>query len=243
MKRDIVTIRLNDEETLVLASDNSGGIGEKQADTVRVPYNVVGYYSFRVAVMECMAARATPVSVVIHNFCGDSGWGALTAGIQKGIDELAFDEIQLTGSTESNFTLLQSAVGMLVIGKRANSVDDEWLFDHHKKVAVIGSPLVGDEVIDQADLVAPLTLFQWCCNQSGIEMILPIGSKGILYELNQLFQGQSELLTEKDVAGEIDIRKSSGPATCFIIAYDQNIEGKISAMAGGLFHPLEILRK
>ena len=71
MKRDVTLIALNDSETLVLASDNSGGIGLKDMDMVKTPYDVVAYYGFRVAVMECIASGGAPISVVLHNFCGD----------------------------------------------------------------------------------------------------------------------------------------------------------------------------
>lgn len=54
--RNAVVIPLNDEESLVITSDNSGGIGTKEQDLVKVPYEVTGYYLFRVAVMECIAA-------------------------------------------------------------------------------------------------------------------------------------------------------------------------------------------
>ena len=37
MKRDVTLIALNDSETLVLASDNSGGIGLKDMDMVKTP--------------------------------------------------------------------------------------------------------------------------------------------------------------------------------------------------------------
>lgn len=243
MKRDIVTVPLNEEETLILASDNSGAIGEKREDTVSTSYNVVGYYSFRVAVMECMAARATPVSAVIHNFCGDEAWASLIQGVQQGIEELSLGELPITGSTESNFELRQSAIGMLVVGKRNNEVIDEFVFSSETKVAVIGSPLVGKEVTEKPCKVAPLSLFKRCCEQVEIETILPVGSKGILFELNQLFEEQTELLTEADVSGKLDVLKSAGPATCFIITYNRKIEGKIRAMTGELFHPLIIVGK
>ena len=57
-------------ETLVLASDNSGGIGLKDMDMVKTPYDIVAYYGFRVAVMECMAAGGAPISVVCIIFAG-----------------------------------------------------------------------------------------------------------------------------------------------------------------------------
>ena len=74
MKRDVTEITLNENEVLVLASDNSGGIGLKDMDMVKTPYDVVAYYGFRVAVMECMASGGAPISVVMHNFCGDDPW-------------------------------------------------------------------------------------------------------------------------------------------------------------------------
>ena len=120
MKRDVTEIILNENEVLVLASDNSGGIGLKDLDMVKAPYDVLAYYGLRVAVMECMAAGAVPISVVMHNFCGDDPWNALVSGIEKGLHELGMTNVPITGSTESNFSLLQSALGMIVIGKRYN---------------------------------------------------------------------------------------------------------------------------
>lgn len=58
--RDAIIIRLNQDESPVITSDNSGAIGMKEQDVVNVPYDIVGYYSFRVAVMRCMATGARP---------------------------------------------------------------------------------------------------------------------------------------------------------------------------------------
>ena len=57
---DALTAPFDDESSLVIACDNSGGIGMKEGDVVKVPYEVTAYYSFRVAVMECIAAGGTP---------------------------------------------------------------------------------------------------------------------------------------------------------------------------------------
>ncbi|MFL6559685.1 MAG: ATP-binding protein, partial [Bacillus sp. (in: firmicutes)] len=64
--RDIVRIPFNGEDSLIIACDNSGAIGMKEHDLVRVPYETVAYYAFRVAVMECIAAGGVPISVLLH---------------------------------------------------------------------------------------------------------------------------------------------------------------------------------
>ncbi|MBA4536846.1 ATP-binding protein [Bacillus aquiflavi] len=238
MKRDVVTIELNREEVLVIASDNSGSIGLKKNDSVHVPYDIVAYYSFRVAVMECIAAGAVPFSVVMHNFCGDEALNALISGVKQGMKELSLNQLEITGSTESNFQMEQSALGMIVLGKRNHLTENDLYLTDNLRVAVIGSPLVGEEVITSKHEIAPLSLFKWAFEQDGIKAILPVGSKGILFELNQLFTNCTFELHH--VKGKVDLLKSSGPSTCFIIVYVEKITSSLKENIGNWFHPLTI---
>jgi hypothetical protein len=235
--RDIITIPLNNEESLIIASDNSGGIGTKEHDLVRVSYETVAYYSFRVAAMECIAAGGELVSVVLHNFCGDASWSKLINGIQKGLDELNLKDIPITGSTESNFNLEQSAVGLVVIGKKSLDKKTEKIFSNNLKLAVIGMPLVGNEVIDLAHEVVPLSTFQKVSKLEDI-LIWPVGSKGILTELNQMFHTKE--FSKEMLCTELDIVKSSGPATCFIIAFEQCQEEYIKRLTAKYFHSIDV---
>src|SRR5699024_6649453 len=108
-------------DELVIAVDNSGSIGMKTNDHVQVPYDVVSYYNFRVAWMECVSAGAEPISIILHNFSGDEAWSSLIKGIKQGMKELNVENISITGSTESNFSLHQSAVGLVIIGDRKST--------------------------------------------------------------------------------------------------------------------------
>jgi hypothetical protein len=235
--RDIITIPLNNEESLIIASDNSGGIGMKEHDLVPVSYETVAYYSFRVAAMECIAAGGEPVSVVLHNFCGDDSWSKLVTGIQNGLDELNLKDIPITGSTESNFILEQSAVGLVVIGKKSLNKKTEKIFSNNLKLAVIGMPLVGNEVIGLAQEVVPLSTFLEVSKLEDI-MIWPVGSKGILTELNQMFPTKE--FTKEMLCTGLDIVKSSGPATCFIIAFEQCQEECIKRLTAKYFHSIDV---
>ncbi|PLR77365.1 ATP-binding protein [Bacillus sp. V3-13] len=233
--RDALILPFNERESLVVASDNSGGIGLKEHDIVQVPYGIVSYYGFRVAAMECIAAGGTPLAVIIHNFSGDSAWDELIIGIRQGLSELELDHLPISGSTESNFSLLQSATGIIVIGRMLNKTDREFSLSDDIGFAVIGQPLVGDEVVGQPELIAPLQLFKWLTEQDEVIEVIPVGSKGILYELRNFLDAE-KYVCEND----LDLEKSSGPSTCFLIAYAKNGEEKLRQKADGLFSRIEL---
>jgi hypothetical protein len=235
--RDIISIPLNNQESLIIASDNSGGVGMKAGDHVQVSYETVAYYSLRVAAMECIAAGGVPISVVLHNFCGDHTWSELVKGIQKGFEELGLEDVPITGSTESNFQLQQSAVGLVVLGKRSLLKEPERIFSSNLQFAVIGSPLVGNEVIDTADQVVPLSIF-WEIAKLEKLIVWPVGSKGILYEMNQMYPNKE--FTREMIRTNLDVIKSSGPATCFIIAFEQDREEELKQITAGYYHSITV---
>ena len=235
MKRDVSIISLNEKEALVIATDNSGGIGLKEHDFVKTSYDVVSYYGFRVAVMECMAAGGKPISIVIHNFCDDHAWDLLLAGIEKGLEELGLKgAVSVTGSTESNFTMLQSALGLIVLGKRENFYVDEISFEN-RKMAVIGSPLVGNEVLEQEKDVIPLSLFHELCQLEDV-VIVPVGSKGILYELKNMLNDPS--IVGDRLICDVDVMKTAGPATCVLITFKPDLEPLLQEKYGHLYHSI-----
>lgn len=230
--RDVQILPFNEKESIVIAADNSGGIGLKEQDVVKVDYATVAQFSFRVACMECMAAGAIPFSVVLQNFCGENAWSKLVAGIRKGMEEVhLLEELAITGSTESNFTLNQSVVGLTVLGKKNN--DNESLCIKNNRVGVIGSPLVGNEVMEEQEKIAPLSLFYALAMKKKYNL-LPVGSKGILAELSVLL-GKTE---QRKIHCVLDMHKSAGPSTCFLIEYDAEEEQILRNITGCYFHPI-----
>ncbi|RFU71415.1 ATP-binding protein [Peribacillus saganii] len=238
--RDIIITPLDEAASLVIAADNSGGIGMKPDDIISVPYEVLGYYSTRVALMECMAVGGNPMTVVLQNFCGQEAWNAVISGAHQALNELDIQGVTITGSTESNFELLQSALGAIVIGKKANQVNLKTELDYSNElgVALIGLPLIGDEVIQYKSQVAPLSLFRFLCEHADVEAVIPVGSRGVLFELNQVFP--CALLNRRQIHTEVVIEKSSGPSTCFIAVFKKDAIDQIKAMAGSYFHSIRI---
>ncbi|MEH7382840.1 ATP-binding protein [Bacillus sp. JJ1533] len=233
--RDALVLPFSQEELLVVTSDNSGAIGTKEQDTVKVPYKTVSYYSFRVAVMECMVSGAYPISVIIQNFCGKEAWDELVSGIQMGLSELHMENVPITGSTETNFSLTQSALGITVIGKKSSSNSVKQKNLQHQNVALIGLPLIGDQVVYESEEIAPLSLFKDISEIKDL-LIWPVGSKGVLHELERIFP---ELDRDKIMSSSnIDFLKSGGPSTSFIIVYPSQLEGSIMQMAGKHFRKI-----
>ncbi|MCP3740893.1 ATP-binding protein [Rossellomorea sp. BNER] len=234
--RDVQIIPIMNDEYLLFASDNSGGIGMKELDEIKVPYKLLAYYSFRVAFMECIAAGGDPVTVVVSNFCGEGVWDQLVEGIELGLDEVGMKTIEITGSSESNMNMIQSALGVLVIGKSNKVQNNPLTYTKDLEIALIGSPLVGKEVIDQPKEIAPLSMANYFCTLEGF-VVMPVGSKGILHELKLLFP--EEHLRNESLECAIDLNKSSGPSTCFIIVYSSKEIEKVREFAGNLYTSIQ----
>lgn len=190
----------------VVTIDNSGCIGEKEADYVQVSNEITAYYTARVGLLEQWCAGSHPTHLFLSNFTGDEAWEAYEKGIKWLFDEIGETMPKLSGSTESNFEALQSGISLMMVGKIVRQVSDEpfeWF--------IIGKPLVGQEVIDFPEDVAKLNEIYSLIKLGIIQKVWPVGSKGIGAEFERLFNGLQ-------VECSIPIDKSSGPATCVIVA-------------------------
>src|SRR5699024_11435913 len=95
-----------------------GEIGMNDLDEVQVKNLTDSDYAFRVAYMECCASGSTPFSIILHNFNDQTVWNELIEGINFGLAEVNLNNIPITGSTETNFALNQSALGLVILGKK-----------------------------------------------------------------------------------------------------------------------------
>jgi hypothetical protein len=233
--RDVISISISDEEELILATDCSGGIGKKEGDVVLADPETVGYYCFRVAAMECLAVGARLKAIQLLNFTSDAVWDQYCSGVKKGLSEINQEGIPITGSTESNIGLNQSALGVTCIGMRNKKRPITSC--SNLAYALIGTPLVGNEVIEQHTFIAPLSLFMNCVHHSSIIDIMPVGSKGVFYELSLLL---GKPLRREDVTSIQDLDKSSGPSTSFIISYRKAEELDVKDLTNGFFHSLHL---
>src|SRR5699024_12858559 len=116
----------------------------------------------------------------LMNFNGDEVWEELLHGIDKGVNELQINDLPITGSTETNCPLQQSATSITILGKRKRKQEQtQKIRLDNCHVAVIGQPLVGNEVIDNKEKVATLHVCQWFSEKEEVYNILLAGSTGI----------------------------------------------------------------
>lgn len=233
--RDGLYFRVHEPGEYIITTDNTGGVGNKPLDSVYAPNEIVGYFTARVALMENLSLGGHPQVLTIQNFSGESAWKEYMIGIEKALNELELPSLPIIGSSETNFSLKQSAFGVTVIGKETKKIMGT---PEHAEFAVVGMPLVGEDVISKEELVLPLPIFKNLLSQQGIFEMIPIGSKGINSEWYMLCH-RNQLPWKKLVAtSAVNLTESSGPATCVLISYDPDWEDQIKAKTSHYFHHL-----
>ncbi|HLR34807.1 MAG TPA: AIR synthase related protein [Tissierellales bacterium] len=222
--RDLTIVDINKEQFLVISCDSSGGIGNKEKDIVKVSPKVVGYYATQVALMEILSFGAKPITVVntLSVEMNDTG-GKIIKGIEKALRPLDFDISNLiTGSTEENIPVVQTGMGITILGIVDKKKWNKPSTQADLASVVVGLPKVGDEVVDDENkTIMDIPRLLELKEKDYIKEILPVGSKGILYELEQMAKTNNiNYILENDIY--IDLKKSAGPSTCVIISIEED---------------------
>lgn len=217
------------EGNFVVTTDNSGGIGEKAGDVVSVSDRLTAYYAARVTLLEQWAANAEPSAILIHNFSGHASWDKYVKGVGDLFREAGVACPPISGSTETNMELVQSAMAVTIIGKRKQGETDEG------KWFTYGQPLVGEELLENAQEVACIQRIRQALDARIVNRIWPVGSQGILHELRQLM-GDEELQAES----ELDLVKSAGPSTVVLVKIPLSELVEAKEQFGSLLREIEM---
>lgn len=221
--RDLTLVEISREETMVIACDSCGGIGSKAGDALRVPAYYTGRYTVRVGLMEVISAGAEVVTVTdaVCNEMEPTG-REIIRGIRDELKAAEISDVVLTGSTEENFPTVSTAVGITVIGIVKNSGLRVGKAREGAVIVSVGMPKIGDEIrLDGDPDIVGYAGLRFLLEREGVLEIIPVGSKGILYEAGLAAENSGMTLSlEKNIA--VDIRKSAGPATCAIAIVSSN---------------------
>ncbi|MDI3311730.1 MAG: hypothetical protein QJR05_09955 [Thermoanaerobacterium sp.] len=226
--RDVLIIHECDVAYAV-SCDSTGAIGEKENDVLKVDAEVVGRAAIKVALSELLCIGAWPIVIsdTLANEMNPTGIKIID-GIKKEMMENEIYDVALTGSTEENFPSTMTGIGVTAIGKAAKEDLKVRKAMAGMKVGLIGYPRVGQEVLRFHDILS-LKDYVKIFRCSEIVEAIPIGSKGIKYELDVLkFTSGLNLLREYD--NEIDDEKSGGPSTCCIVVYNREDRLKIEKL-------------
>lgn len=220
--RDLTLISINKEQTLAISCDSCGCVGNKEMDVVKTDPEIAGFFTANVALAEIIAIGAKPVTIIdtLSVEMNDTGIGVIK-GIKKALELVSnSDDIIITGSTEENFVSVQTGFGVTVIGVIDNNTWVRPKAVSGDNIVVVGMPKIGNEVLEdinnEINEILDLGILQKINDTNCIHDILPVGSKGILYEVNEM--SKTSKLDYEIIDNKLDLNKSAGPATCAVLA-------------------------
>ncbi|MTI61595.1 MAG: hypothetical protein FH762_16700 [Firmicutes bacterium] len=230
IERDINLVELDKDNLLVIACDSAGGIGPKKHDRIKVPAELIGAFTARVALMEVISVAAEPLSIVDalaveYNPTGEE----ILNGIKGELKRIGLDsQIAVNGSTEENIETSQTGIGVTVLG-RVNRDKIKIAAGQPGDILIaVGLPMVGEEVLANQEKVADLPVLQQLLGFKGVHEIIPVGSKGLAYEAGILARSVRLRLKLRDDS-ELDLQKSAGPATSLLTAVEKDLFAPLKA--------------
>lgn len=223
--RDLSIIELNSSQRLVVACDSAGAIGAKELDELKCPNYILGRFTARVALLEVLAVGAMPVLISDGLAVEMEPSGReIIRGITDELKTLGIeDKCHLTGSTEENFVTKQSGIGITVIGLATKDNLRLGKIQPGDEIYCLGLPKLGSQVNLEDPEIIDLHTVRKLSTYPEVHEIVPVGSKGILYEAQLLAQSYERKLS-LDPNCPLPLTKSAGPATCLIAAVEPELK-------------------
>ncbi len=212
--RDITRLSLNEDEEWIIASDISSGIGLQEHDVLAVPYDRVGAFAARVAMLEILCARGT-VKAIQYLIGGDYDTvvNSVVQGIREELNILGIT-VPINGSHESNMKVSTTSVGITALGMGAPEILGT---GEPYAVYLLGKPLVGNEVLEQLEWIITYDEVQRVLAHPSTSRVVPVGSRGIRQELTVLSYLEGSSLEFIELTDE-ELDHSGGPATAVVVA-------------------------
>ena len=217
--RDISLIEAGGK-ILTVACDSCAGVGMLSGDAVKADGYFTGYRTAFVALAETLALGAVPkllantLSVPMDEYGSELLRGIKCAAAEAGL----LDDAAVTGSTEDNFPVPVTSLGVTVIGELTSPLPAQIAREY--AVYLAGVPKSGAEVLEYKGGILTFNAIKKIKSHDGTADIIPVGSKGIAYEISQMENALNAVFAPARGL-EIDMDKSAGPATCAIFAADK----------------------
>ena len=237
--RDLTLVSLIGDLHLVIACDSNASIGEKPNDGLAKPYSEVGISALKVPMMEVLAAGAVPL-LIINALCMemDPSGRKFIETMSGELIRCGYDpSMMLTGSTEDNVLTLQSGIGITVIGVASEEKLSLGQAQEKDVVLCVGNPK-GGVVIPYAEGepdIASISTVQSLKEVSAIHELLPVGSKGVVYEANELAKTAGFIFRLNDDPPDINLYQSAGASTAVLAAVPAS---QVSSVANAVSVPV-----
>lgn len=233
--RDLTLIKLITGIQLIIACDSNASNGEKIHDFKKNSYEETTVSVIKVPLMEVIASGAAPL-VIVDNLCmemeptGKRIISIIKSEIKRSLPNL---NITITGSTEDNFPTTQSGFGVTVIGLLSSENNRLRSTEKGDLVYCVGFPQSGikEMYYENTYTVCGIETVYSLNQISEIHEILPVGSKGVLFEANQL-AGCTGNQFELDKNLEIDVYTSAGSSTAVLFTAKEISVSDLSQFLG-----------
>jgi selenophosphate synthetase-related protein len=207
---------------LVIACDSNASIGEKPNDALPKSYAEVGISALKVAMMEVLATGAAPL-LVINALCMemDPSGRKIIEAMSGELIRCGYNaEMMLTGSTEDNVLTLQSGIGVTVIGLVAEEKLRLGQTFAGDVVLCAGNPKGGVTIpYTEFDAdIASISTVQALNELEEVHEILPVGSKGVLYEAHELARTAGCEFRLEEKPPSINLHDSAGTSTGVLVS-------------------------
>lgn len=212
--RDITRLSLKENEEWIIASDISSGIGLQEHDVLAVPYDRVGAFAARVAILEIVCARGA-VKAIQYLIGGD--YDTVVTSVVQGIREelnILSITVPINGSHESNMKVSTTSVGITALGIGAPEILGT---GEPYAVYVLGKPLVGNEVLEQPEWIVTYDEVQRALAHPSTSRVVPVGSRGIRQELIVLSYLEGASIESVEMTDD-ELDHSGGPATAVVVS-------------------------
>lgn len=229
--RDLTLLGLDDDRVLIVACDSTGSIGPKAQDSYAASARVVAHFALRVPLLELIAAggRAELIVDALSVELDPTGIEMIEE-IRRIAAPLGLGADRITGSTEDNVPTVATGVGVTVIGSaaRANLRPGSSVADDI--VLCLGQPTSAphDEVVLDDPRMISLETLAAVLEVDGVHDALPVGSKGLAYELSEL-AAVAGLVVDETVH-ELDVTKSGGPASCVLVSVSEGAIARVQVV-------------
>ncbi|QSO47507.1 AIR synthase related protein [Alicyclobacillus mengziensis] len=220
--RDLTCLRVDEEHFLVIANDSLGGIGSKPLDFVQASPETVGYFALRVPLMEILSVGALPFLIIDNLSVEQEPYGkAILTEIRRIADTLGLeDAVHFNGSTEENVPVAQTGVGITVVGvvKSSRLQGNDSRPGDLLIVGGLPKSAPHHEVTPTDRELISFRDLEVLRADTGVIDMIPVGSKGILYETQELARSAKlQIQLENDVS--ISLQTSGGPSTCVVFSW------------------------
>ncbi|MCW4015142.1 MAG: AIR synthase related protein [Candidatus Bathyarchaeota archaeon] len=238
--RDVSVFEVNSDSVIVVGCDSAGGIGPKPLDTIKVSGYTLGRFTARVALMEVFAVGATPFCLT--NTLGvepDPTGFEIVEGIKHEV-KLAGLEASLTliGSMEKTVAVEQTGIGVTVAGLTSKKGLKMGLSKPDDLLVTIGIPSVKDGVLpaEERGEIADLEDVLKLINCDFVHDVIPVGSQGILHEVNVLAKDCG--LCANLQLSNVEAKMSAGPATAVVVSVSKTA---LTELSGLINKPIRVI--